>query len=115
MIKMADLDKIRPGIRQKDSSIYVNRIRNHWCPFAKGQHKCDMQCSTNLFCAPVIERATNLSQAREPVALLVHILKDECKKAEKTMAREAEKPQLREIDMNGKGDAFAELARSLGL
>jgi len=113
MITIKELDTIRSGISRQSQSIYVGQIRKHWCPFAGGQGKCTKVCHANAFCRPVILRATDLSNARVPVALLIYKLRQEREKAEMTAARTAETPRLAKKDMVA--DACAALAQELGL
>jgi len=113
VITVKELDAIRPAPRPSQS-VYVNKIKCHWCPFAKGQGKCDEACHTNSFCKPVLLRATDLSKARVPVALLIYVLRQEREKAEKIAARTAEAPRITKKEM-GTADTFAALANELGV
>ena len=71
-LELSKIANVPPG----KSSAFVNRIRRYYCPTIVTQNKCSKPCSSNQFCKENLQKALQIKEARDPVAVLVWRLRD---------------------------------------
>ena len=96
-----ELNKIA-SVPPGKASAFVNRIRRYYCPAIVTQNRCSKPCSSNQFCRENIQRALQIEDARDPVAVLVWRLRDI---VAETKEREFETPG---IQVSWTGEAINE-------